>query len=547
MKRSYKVVPVSIFILIITIFSATKCLVAQTLVPVLQWERFVDGQIGYNGMDAALCISTDNSGNAYVSGYTRGDLTGLDFLNIKYNPQGDTLWTRKFIADNFDNLPISHCLDDNGNLYVLGYSLPVPGVGYYLLLKYSSSGQLLWHTKFNKLQPGNNNVPVNSLAVDSSGNSYFTAKTFASNADLAVIKVSPAGDSLWSRYYNGTGNATENATSLVLSDSGNIYVTGMSWNGTSYDYCTLKFDSAGNQKWVSNFDGTVNGTDYAYSIDVDNSGNVYVAGESYNGPTSTCFATVKYNSQGVQQWVRYYTSDSLSDKAQVVKIRNTNEIYVAGSSYGGHYTMGGTHTDLCVVKYNSSGQQQWVGRYTSPGAGEDYLNDMTFDNNNNVILAGLTNSDIFWKNIAVCCFSPSGNQLWSIDYDRDSLSQTAWSVAVDALGSLIIAGESNNDFCTLKYNFVTGINSSDQKNSVRLFPNPCNNELGISLTGVGNAVRNIEIYNIAGMLCRNISMNCLTSSGNEFMIDVHDLVSGTYFVVVNTSIRAFHAKLMIIR
>jgi hypothetical protein len=309
----------------------------------------------------------------------------------------------------------------------------------------------------------------------------------------------------------------------------------------------LKYDAAGNQKWVALFDGTVNGTDYAYSLDVDNTGNVYVAGESYNGPTSTCFATVKYNSQGVQQWVRYYTADSLSDKAQIIKVHTPNEIYVAGSSYGGHYTMGGTHTDLCVVKYNSSGQQQWVGRYTSPGAGEDYLNDMTFDNNNNVIFAGLTNSDVFWKNIAVCCFSPAGNQLWTIDYDNDSLSNTARSVAVNPLGTLFVAGESNNDFCTLKYNFVVGRESYEMNSGITIFPNPCNHKVNVVMPADRNTVQSIEIYNVTGVLCKKISKSMLTLFENGYSIDVQDLSPGTYCMVVSTPGNAMRTKLVIIR
>lgn len=61
------------------------------------------------------------------------------------------------------------------------------------------------------------------------------------------------------------------------------------------------------EEWVARFNGWGNGIDVAHSITVDDFGNVYVAGQTMgNNGTDMDFATIKYNSSGVQQWVKRY-------------------------------------------------------------------------------------------------------------------------------------------------------------------------------------------------------------------------------------------------
>lgn len=50
----------------------------------------------------------------------------------------------------------------------------------------------------------------------------------------------------WAQRYNGPVYPYSQAT-MAVDASGNVYVTGASYNETSYDYATIKYDRSGNQ------------------------------------------------------------------------------------------------------------------------------------------------------------------------------------------------------------------------------------------------------------------------------------------------------------
>ena len=76
---------------------------------------------------------------------------------------------------------------------------------------------------------------------------YVTGKSQggASNSNFVTIKYNSNGDELWLRSYNGLGNGIDNPVFINVDNNGNVYVTGISWGGSSYDIATLKYNSNG--------------------------------------------------------------------------------------------------------------------------------------------------------------------------------------------------------------------------------------------------------------------------------------------------------------
>ncbi len=71
-----------------------------------------------------------------------------------------------------------------------------------------------------------------------------TGGSYGSGTDYATIKYSPDGNQLWVARYNGPWNKDDDAHALAVDNSGNVYVTGGSWD-SSYMYATIKYTQHG--------------------------------------------------------------------------------------------------------------------------------------------------------------------------------------------------------------------------------------------------------------------------------------------------------------
>ncbi|MFL5765779.1 MAG: SBBP repeat-containing protein [Bacteroidia bacterium] len=146
--------------------------------------------------------------------------------------------------------------------------------------------------------------------------------------------------------------------------SNNIYVVGATMNGSgNYDILVAKYNPQGTQQWISQYNGAGSFNDIGTGVTIDASGNVYITGTTCSSasPTSADLIVIKYNSSGVQQWVQTYngTGSTYDAGADIFQMTGTNVgIYITGSSYNAS-----GNTDFITLKYSTAGVQQWVSRY----------------------------------------------------------------------------------------------------------------------------------------------------------------------------------------
>ena len=183
------------------------------------------------------------------------------------------------------------------------------------------------------------------------GNVYVTGYSGAgptTGFDYATPKYNSLGEQQWIARYSGPGNQTDEAAAIAIDDFGNVYVTGESLNSeANLDYATIKYNSAGQEQWVARYNGPANRHDAARAITLDSSGNVYVTGSSEAEVSGTDYATVKYNSDGQEQWVvRYNGAGNFDDDAYAIAVDGSGNVYVTGRSWGS-----GGNFDYATIKY----------------------------------------------------------------------------------------------------------------------------------------------------------------------------------------------------
>ena len=342
----------------------------------------------YNGPDSsydrASAMVIDDMGNIYVTGRSFGSATGYDYATVKYDASGAEQWVSRYNGPGNDSdYAFAIATDNIGNVYVTGVSVGSGSLTDYATVKYDSLGVQQWVSRYNG--PGNWKDCANDIAVDSAGNIYVTGGSYASTweEDYATVKYDSAGVEQWvARYHFYLG---DEAIAVIVDDACNVYVTGSSsGQGTYWDYATVKYDSAGAEQWVARYNGSGNWYDRAADIVIDEDGSIYVTGYTDNSSTSRDYGTVKYDSAGVEQWVTCYNGPGNNlDWANAIAVDSVGNVYVTGRSDGG-----GSDYDYATVKYNSSGVEQWVARYNGPGDDDDEAYAIVLDNSGNIYITG---------------------------------------------------------------------------------------------------------------------------------------------------------------
>ena len=421
------------------------------------WATYYGG----SSNDEGYAITTDVSGNVYITGLTYSTnaiATSGSYQNANYGANADAFITML-----------------------------------------TSSGTIVWGTYYG----ATGTEWGNAITVDAANSLYIAGSASSTNfnyiatsngfqttygggaSDGFVVKFDSLGIRKWGTYY-GT-DSIDVATGIAIDAYANVYITGYTHSltgistsgafqiskGGNTDAFVVKFDSSGARKWGTYYGGT--NDDNGYSIAIDSNGFVNLTGNTLSvsgiassGAFSTSFLgggnirdafIVRFDSVGIRQWATYFGGTS-DDEGLAISTDFNQNIYITGAtnSNSGIATTGAFQTiigsgnyDAYIAKFNSSGSLQWATYY---GNGWTYGSAISIDLIGNILLSGSTtssfgiatsgafqtsNSGGSGGDAYIAKFTSSGSRLWAT-YFGGIGGEGVKGIATDANNNVYLTG-----------------------------------------------------------------------------------------------------------
>ena len=392
----------------------------------------------------ATAIALAPDGNLIVAGSSASTNGDLDYLVIKYAPNGQQVWLARYDsptngADQLRGL----AMDADGNTLLTGTSKTV---------KLDNGGNLLWTAPYGG----------RALAAETNGNVYVTG---FSELDFATAKLNGTnGTNLWTRTYDKLAQPDVSQV-IALDATENVYVAGVETytcvppEGCKQQIALIKYDSIGNPGWTNHFPYSG-----SYANHVEAAGiscvatNVVLTGNS-RGDFS--YGTGWFDSGGVQSWFYYLDSDGLGSyegNGRAMIVDASGNVYVTGRQSKDY-----PNYVCATVKVGTNGHKVWLSQYQGPVQGLHQGNAVALDNIGNVYLAGQSPGNGTGNDIVAIKYDSNGNQLWVQRYDGPAHGDDiATGIVVDNQANVYVTGYSattngGTEFVTIKYAQLTNI------------------------------------------------------------------------------------------
>lgn len=349
------------------------------------WQRTYNSPLNSEDRIWASCL--DRAENIYVTGGSiASPAANWDYVTVKYGPDGDTAWLRRYDSPcHKEDKPAGIAVDDSGYVYVTGASRGADYPWDYLTIKYTADGDTVWTRRLDGIGHGDDMAAAVAPGPDRS--IVVTGKSFNEDRmpDIVTVSYDAEGKVRWQQLYTGTGLGHDMATALAIDAQGNAYVAGTVTNqGSSYDYALLKYGPAGNLLWARTYDGPGHRVDMATGLKLDSHGNAVITGQSMGAGTFSDYATIKYDSAGETLWVRRYNGpDNREDRAQALVVDEQDRVYVTGGS-----VLSGSFESYLTIAYSAGGDTLWTRSFKADGDGDSRATQMALCRAHGLVVSG---------------------------------------------------------------------------------------------------------------------------------------------------------------
>lgn len=374
-------------------------------------------------------------------------------------------------------------------------------------------------------------------------------KTFVSfilSLTCILLASAQEPDILWTQYYNILGD--ECGSALILSDDGNIVMSGSSLGYNTGECIILKTDPSGNVIWT-----TIYGYDYQDAVgdviqintgeyiatghfsfessynfrvglakiaqdgdliwsrilDIEDyvqesggsvcqtdDGGFIITGNCYSNGSHNIFI-IKTDTSGIEEWQQTYVF-SEDDYAYEIELCSDSGYVITGMSYN----TANSSQDALLFKVDMNGNLLWSQYFGGDDDDCGYSLEKTVDGG--YVLAGYNSSDVTGRGVYLLKTDSEGNELWSEIYQH----------ATYCWGTCIKTTEDGG--------FIIGGTSSDVSQYVGSFR-------AIRTDDQGNELWTQTVYNSGGDDCQSV---CINSDGGYLMFGYTSVIIQRDFYLV---------------
>ncbi len=386
-------------------------------------------------------------------------------------------------------------VDSSGYVYVTGASEktwgnpknPHSGDCDIFVAKLKSDGEMVWNTFIGSSAEDFGD----DIAVDSSGNIYVSGsskaawgnpvRAYSGKQDVFAAKLTGEGVLLWNTFLGGSSTDGLNGY-IALDSSGNVYVTGTSWETwgepvmqfhEESDVFAAKLDAQGKLIW-NTFMGC--GIDDISRSIVADSTYVYIAGDThdktwlgsnpvdnfsgfggYGGGHFDGFVVKLRSDTGSREWYTFMGGKG-GDSSYGIAVDTSGNIYVTGDSsltWGSPINpYNSPNYDVYVLKLNSKGERQW-NTFMGKADKLDVGPSIALDSSGSPYIIG--SSYAVWgepisngganeleRKLFIAKLNPQGQRQW---HTFTGARNPPWgSIAVDASEKIYVSGSTQDTY-----------------------------------------------------------------------------------------------------
>lgn len=414
-----------------------------------------------------------------------------------------------------------------------------------MVMRTDVSGNFLWKKSYGGNMP---EVP-NGILKANDGNYFiigYTQSFGSGDFDHYLLKVDPAGDSIFSKVYGGYGN--EEGKEIISTSDGNYVIVGAS-NSISFsdnNVQLIKIDINGNVIWTKYYGGP--GYESARSVKECADGGFIIAGKQLNTSGIASIFLIRTDSGGDTIWTKILSGpNSLEGKSVLVNSDGSYTLSVDDSSAI-------DDSDVRIMKIDPTGNiVLWDKLYS--GTLKDITKMIKPTTDGGYIVTALSRSfgwiePDYW----VLRLNSVGDTLWTKHFGGADHEHCYAVRQTSDSGYIVVGHTRSNNASRIEEILLVKLNSNGEfgpvgmdevasnEKVVTVFPNPSN---GLVTLNFSHFREHEAVFRITNALGQMIYSGKVDSVSLESVVDLKDNGPGVYYITLQTTSGSVTKKLIL--